>query len=59
MIKPEPRVGRPFIDPHGVKLTHSNIRLTEAQKDTLRARGGSAYMRLVLDTPQPRAHVVK
>lgn len=53
------KAGRPFIDPKSVALTHTNVRMTEEQKATLKARGGSAYMRLVLSTPQARAHMVK
>lgn len=44
-------MSRPFIDPTKQRLVHVTMRVTETQRETLRERGGSAYIRRVLSAP--------
>lgn len=42
-------MARPFVDKSGVRLVHVSIKVTEAQREELRKRGGSEYVRRVLE----------
>lgn len=49
-------MSRPFLDPNKVRRQGTTVSLLGDQPITLRQRGGSAYLRLVLSTPVPPQH---
>lgn len=51
-------MARPFLDPSVEHALVTSVRLTPKQKAEFAKRGGSAYMRQVLDAPLVPAHKV-